>query len=458
MNAAPPTQSKTSFSERIAQAAGSVFYKETTPLTNKRDVNWTLISKALVAVLSFCVVVYLALPEGKKNQKDFHEKVSKVEDPNAQAHSMNPTDETLAQLTRESTGVRNSPPSLDNLYSTNPGGQTGSQGFNPSESSMISIRQGMDARDRLPSGTRIPVRLIENVAVSTQGLPVIGVTIRDVNVNDISAIPLGSKVYGEASFDETTERGAITWKSIQLQDGRERPLSGTSVRSDGQAGVDGKVRSESLKNTVGQTMTRFIGAYADGSMERSQFGGNPGVGAVAALGYFYCAAYTPDRLSITRHPATNAASVTNCAGQADIVSNDDDNTSCSWLGNVGFGMPGHNSCGINDSQNCIPSSGTCMIEGPATVTTGQTGIEIYSFNPVGDSLHWTISGNGTFEGPTLNQTRVHVTAGGPGQFTVTARYEVPHFFWTCQLTVTVQDAVPTVMSTWSRIKSVSRSR
>lgn len=276
MNAAPPTQPKTSFSERIAQTAGSVFYKETTPLTNKRDVNWTLISKVLVAVLSFCVVVYLALPEGKKSQKDFHEKVSKVEDPNGQAHSMNPTEETLAQLTKEATGVRNAPTSLDYLYSSNPGGQTGSQGSKSSDSSMISIRQGMDARDRLPSGTRIPVRLIENVAVSTQGLPVIGVTTRDVNVNDISAIPLGSKVYGEASFDETTERGAITWKSIQLQDGRERPLSGISVSSDGQAGMDGKVRSESLKNTVGQTMTRFIGAYAEGSMERSPFGGNPG--------------------------------------------------------------------------------------------------------------------------------------------------------------------------------------
>lgn len=189
-----------------------------------------------------------------------------------------------------------------------------------------------------------------------------------------------------------------------------------------------------------------------------QTGGNPLLRAVAALGYFYCAAYTPDRMSITRHPATNVATVTNCAGQADIVSNDDDNTSCSWLGNIGFGMPGHNACGITESQSCQPSSGTCRIEGPTTATTGQTGIEIYSFNLVGDSLNWTITGNGTFEGPTHNQPRVYVTAGGPGQFTVTARYEVPHFIWTCQLTVTIQDAVPTITSTWSRIKSVSRSR
>jgi type IV secretory pathway VirB10-like protein len=268
--------SKPSFSERITQGAEKIFYKEVTPLTKKRDVNWLLLFKIIAGFLTFGVVAYLALPEGKENQKDFHEKVSKVEDPNAQAHSMNPTEETLEQITKNVPGVRNAPSSLDYLYSTNQAHSTGSPGSKSNDSSMISVRQGIGSHDRLPSGTRIPVRLIENVAVSTQALPVIGVTIRDVSANDTLAIPLGSKVYGEASFDESTERGTITWKSIQLPDGRERPLSGPSVSSDGQAGVDGNVRSESLKNTVGQTLTRFIGAYADGAMERGQFGGNPG--------------------------------------------------------------------------------------------------------------------------------------------------------------------------------------
>lgn len=45
---------------------------------------------------------------------------------------------------------------------------------------------------------------------------------------------------------------------------------------DGQAGIEGKVKSEALKNTVGETLTQFIGSYAEGSMSQGAFGASQG--------------------------------------------------------------------------------------------------------------------------------------------------------------------------------------
>jgi type IV secretory pathway VirB10-like protein len=90
------------------------------------------------------------------------------------------------------------------------------------------------------------------------------------------AIPQGAKLIGDISFDDSNERAQVSWRSIIMPDGRERPLSGIGVGRDGQTGVDGNVKSESLKNAVGQTLTRLIGAYAEGSMSRGQSGSNEG--------------------------------------------------------------------------------------------------------------------------------------------------------------------------------------
>ncbi|MEK6554611.1 MAG: hypothetical protein AABZ31_05190, partial [Bdellovibrionota bacterium] len=77
-------------------------------------------------------------------------------------------------------------------------------------------------------------------------------------------------------FYEGGERPKNEWRSVQLPDGRERSLSAIGVGVDGQPGVSGRVHSDALKNAVGQTLTRFIGAYAEGSMQRGALGGSPG--------------------------------------------------------------------------------------------------------------------------------------------------------------------------------------
>ncbi|TPW12361.1 MAG: hypothetical protein FD129_1480, partial [bacterium] len=181
-----------------------------------------------------------------------------------------------------------------------------------------------------------------------------------------------------------------------------------------------------------------------------QTGGNPTVGGVAVLGYFYCAAYTPGTLRITRNPVTRAASVTNCAGAIDFIP-----VSfgiCQRFGSVGFGMTGDNPCGRENLHGTCQFN--CAVTGPIEVLSGQTGIE-YSAVPGAGQLTWSIVGNGTFEGPTADQLTVHVTAGAPGQYTVKALFTGTLFPLSyCERTATVNDPVPVLPVTWTRLKAL----
>lgn len=78
------------------------------------------------------------------------------------------------------------------------------------------------------------------------------------------------------SFDDSSDRAQVVWKSLQFSDGRERQLSAVGISYDGQGGVEGKTHSEAIKNTVGLTLTKFIGAYAEGSMQKGPLGANAG--------------------------------------------------------------------------------------------------------------------------------------------------------------------------------------
>jgi type IV secretory pathway VirB10-like protein len=107
-------------------------------------------------------------------------------------------------------------------------------------------------------------------------MPVVGIVSSDVASESGTAIPSGSKVLGEASFESDNERASIAWRSIIMADGRERPFSAISLGRDGENGIDGNVHSDGVKNVVGQTLTRFVGAYAAGSMNTGMLGANQG--------------------------------------------------------------------------------------------------------------------------------------------------------------------------------------
>ena len=107
-------------------------------------------------------------------------------------------------------------------------------------------------------------------------MPVRGTVLRDVESENYVAIPSGSILLGEATFDEASERAQIKWGSIILSDGRERPISAIALGTDGEVGLKGSILSSGMKNALGQTLTRFVGAYAAGSINTGAFGANQG--------------------------------------------------------------------------------------------------------------------------------------------------------------------------------------
>lgn len=260
---------KESFAEKIKSMA----FKEKAYFLNRREINWSSLGKCGALALVIGIVGILMLPAPKEEVGDFHQQAAAGENP--RPVSSDPTEETINQLGGGSYS-RSVPANLEHLYAPTYGGGPSSPGGNERDSSMILARGGLDSKTQVPPGSRISVRLYEKAVVANQGVPVIGVVMKDYVHEDAVAIPQGSKLFGDVSYDDGGDRANVSWKSVQFPDGRERPLSAIGVGADGQVGVSGRVHSEALKNTVGQTLTRFIGAYAEGSMQRGALGGNPG--------------------------------------------------------------------------------------------------------------------------------------------------------------------------------------
>lgn len=262
-----------SFKERIT----NLVFKDALPFTKKRDINWKVIRNVLVIGVVVGVFVILVLPAPKQEQKIFYEKGDgRTSSGSANsARENNPTEDALAQLQGTRSQSLNAGRGLDfSSYSDRPSGGGGiSQNQN---SSMILSRGGLDAKTQLPPGSRIMVKLDQAMTLDSHSMPIIATVTKDVIQEDGIAIPEGAKLFGDASFDDNSERVQVNWKTIQLPNGSMKPFSGIGIGHDGQVGIEGNVHSEAAKNAIGQTITRFISAYADGSMQRGAFGGNPG--------------------------------------------------------------------------------------------------------------------------------------------------------------------------------------
>lgn len=253
-----------------------LLYKEQKPFTNKREINWKFLSKLGITLVVIVVLVVIFTPEKVPIQEVFSEKTQSGSVITTSEN--NPTDQTTDQLQKGSVNLQSVHSSLDHMYAPNSGGggYGGGSGGKERNAAMILARSGNDAKIQLSAGTRIFIKLSDKVIVSTQSMPVVGLVIRDVTHEDDLAIPQGSKVLGSASFDDGSERANINLTSIIFPDGRERQLSAVAIGGDEQVGVNGNVKSNAVQNTIGQTLTRFIGAYAQGSMSTGQFGAQAG--------------------------------------------------------------------------------------------------------------------------------------------------------------------------------------
>lgn len=254
------------------------FLQEPKPFTSKREVNWAKVQTWAISLVGFAVLGIMLVPSSEPELETFHEKAEKGSLAQIKQAENDPTQETIRQLQESQANAHQVHGSLDYLYKPNAPTGSGGVGSNGQDrsASMILSRGGTDTRTQLSAGTRVAIRLTGKATIANQGMPVVGIISSDVCAESGVAIPSGSKVLGDASFDEESERASITWRSIVLPDGRERPFSAIGIGHDGQVGVGGNVHSDGVKNVVGQTLTRFVGAYAAGSMNTGAFGANQG--------------------------------------------------------------------------------------------------------------------------------------------------------------------------------------
>ncbi len=265
--------------EVSVEAIKNYFLKEPRPFTSKREVDWSKVQMMGIVGVGLLILGIIFMPTSRPDQETFHEKAEKGSLAQIKQDENDPTQETIRQLQESQASARQVHGSLDYLYRQDSPTGTGSGSGRSSQdrsSGMVLSRGGSDSRTQLSAGTRVSIRLTEKSTIANQGMPVVGIVSQDVSSDSGTAIPSGSKVLGDASFDEGSERAAITWRSIILPDGRERPFSALGVGRDGQVGVNGNVHSDGIKNAVGQTLTRFVGAYAAGSMNTGAFGANQG--------------------------------------------------------------------------------------------------------------------------------------------------------------------------------------
>lgn len=254
------------------------FLKEPKPFTSKREVNWSRVQTWAISFVGVLVLGIMLMPSSQPRQDTFYEKAARGSLDQIRQAENDPTQDAIRQLKESQVNVSQVHGSLDYLYRPNaptasPSGGSVGQDRN---SSMILSRAGTDTRTQLSAGTQVTVRLSGKVTIANQAMPVVGIVSNDISAEGGTAIPSGSKVLGDASFDDENERASIVWRSIILPDGRERPFSAVGIGRDGQVGVTGKVHSDGVKNAVGQTLTRFVGAYAAGSMNTGALGANQG--------------------------------------------------------------------------------------------------------------------------------------------------------------------------------------
>jgi hypothetical protein len=252
-----------------------VFLHESKPFSDRREIKWHVVRNTSITIVIITVLGLLFMPEKKEDNNKFHEATQSGGTNQPSGGGSDPTEDAARQLSQGRGNMSGVHSNLDYLYHSN--GSPSSGGGNQNKNAtMILTRDGTDTRGSLSAGTRIAIRLTNRNVISNQAMPVIGVITSDVLSENDVALTKGAKVLGTATFDDTNERAAIDWKTIILPDGRERQFQAIGVSKDGQAGIEGKVSSNSVKNTIGETLTQFIGSYAQGSMSQGVFGSTDG--------------------------------------------------------------------------------------------------------------------------------------------------------------------------------------
>lgn len=239
------------------------FIKKKTNLTTKKDLDF----KNLSIVFFGVVVLFLALGMLMPNEDNrVFRQVAKDPPPKVEFIQKEETEQKSTNTPSKIWGNGAS------SFSSN---QRGASQINYNTSMVIGSKNG-NSRTELHAGTKIRLQIIEKFVASQEGTPVIAKSVEDVISDSGNSIPEGSLFYGEASYQPSSGRASVQFKKVSYPNGSVRDISATVIGSDGMAGLDGNVKSDSVKNSAGQVITTFVGGLAAGSVERDFMGNSKG--------------------------------------------------------------------------------------------------------------------------------------------------------------------------------------
>ena len=142
--------------------------------------------------------------------------------------------------------------------------------------SMIVSPSGGNAKLELSAGTHLRIQIADKFVASQESTPVIAKVIEDATTDSGLSIPASSLLYGEASYNAPSGRAVIHFQKISIPGGAIKTISASVVSSDGMPGLEGKIHSDSAKNSAGQIITTFVSGLAGGAMEKDFFGNSKG--------------------------------------------------------------------------------------------------------------------------------------------------------------------------------------
>ena len=239
-----------------------LFIKKETSLTAKQDLDFKNVSVAFFGVVGLFLVLGMLMPS---DDNRVFRQVAK--DPPQKAEP----DQKTASEQR--------PTNASNIWGNGSaglsGGQRGGSQINYNTAMVIGSKNG-NSRTELHAGTKIRLQIIDKFVASQEGTPVIAKSVEDVTSDSGNSIPQDSLFYGEASFEKSSGRAIIQFKKVSYPNGTIRDISASAVSGDGMAGLEGNVKSDSAKNSVGQVITTFVGGLAAGSVERDFMGNSKG--------------------------------------------------------------------------------------------------------------------------------------------------------------------------------------
>ena len=240
----------------------NLFIQKKTVLTSKKDLDFKNVSIVFFCIVGIFLILGMLMPS--EDNRVFRQ-VAK-----------DPMPEPIEVKNDDDQKSVNSASKIWGHGSSNfTNNQNGMAQVNYNTAMVIGSKNG-NSRTELHAGTQLHLQIIEKFIASQEGTPVIAKLIDEVTSDSGNTIPAGALFYGEATYQQSSGRATVKFNKVSYPNGTVRDVSANVLASDGLSGLDGNVKSDSVKNSMGQVITTFVSGLAAGSVERDLMGNSKG--------------------------------------------------------------------------------------------------------------------------------------------------------------------------------------